>query len=298
MTQATPLEGQVAVVAGATRGLGRAIAVALGEAGATVYCSGRSVRGRPSDLGRSETIDETAEMVTARGGQGIAVRTDHTDEAQVRALFERISTEQMGRLDIAVNDVWGGDPLSDWERKFWEHDLGNGLKMQERSVWSHMITSYYAAPLLTARGRGLIVEITDGWNYRYRGNLYYSLAKISAIHLAQGMAEDLKPYGVTSVALTPGFLRSEAMLDHFGVTEETWRDAVSADPHFIMSETPYLAARGLAALAADPDLHALTGGVFTSWGLSDRYGIKDVDGRSPHWGNYAKEQGFYPEGDL
>ncbi|MBB6669578.1 SDR family oxidoreductase [Cohnella nanjingensis] len=295
MTRA--LEGQVAVVAGATRGLGRAIAVALGEAGATVYCTGRSVRGNPSDLKRGETIEETAERVSASGGHGIAARVDHTDAEQVRSLFERISAERQGRLDIAVNDVWGGDPLTDWEQKFWEHDLNNGLKMQERSVWSHMITSYYAAPLMKARGRGLIVEITDGWNYRYRGNLYYSLAKISAIHLAQGMAEDLKPFGVTALALTPGFLRSEAMLDHFGVTEKSWQDAVRQDPNFIMSETPYFAARGLAALAADPDLHAKTGGVFTSWGLSDVYGIEDIDGRRPHWGRYATEKGFYPEED-
>ncbi|CAM3960812.1 SDR family oxidoreductase [Cohnella lubricantis] len=287
------LEGRVAVVAGATRGLGRAIAVTLGEAGAIVYVTGRSVRGEPSDIGRPETIEETAERVTAAGGRGIAVRTDHTDEVQVKALFERVADEQNGRLDMAVNDVWGCEKLVEWGRTFWEHDLSDGFAVQRRAVWSHMITSYYAAPLMVRRQEGLIVEVTDGWDYRYRGNLYYSLAKISAIHLAQSMAADLKPHGVTAIAVSPGFLRSEEMLDHFGVTEANWREAVKQEPHFIMSETPYYMARGLAALSTDPQLAAKTGGVFTSWGLSDEYGIQDVDGARPHWGNYAKEQGFY-----
>lgn len=286
------LEGQIAVVAGATRGLGRAIAVTLGAEGATVYCTGRSVRGSLSDIGRSETVDETAEMVGRAGGRGIAVRTDHTDEAQVRALFERIADEQSGRLDIAINDIWGGESLTQWGVSFWEHDLEKGLAMQKRAVWSHLITARYAAPLLVAGKRGLMMEITDGWDYRYRGSLYYSLTKISAIHLAQGMAVDLKPHGVTALAVTPGFLRSEEMLDHFGVTEANWRDGAAQEPHFLQSETPYYAAKGIAALAADPELHAKTGGVYTSWGLSDEYGIVDVDGRRPHWGKYAAEQGF------
>ena len=287
------LEDRVAVVAGATRGLGRAIAVALGEAGATVYCTGRSVRGEPSDMGRSETIEETAELVAARGGRGIAVRTDHEDVRQVRALFERVADEQGGRLDILVNDIWGCDPLNDWDKKFWEHSLDNGLRTQRRSVFTHMITSHVAAPLMIARKQGLIVEVTDGWDYRYRGNLYYSLAKISAIHLAQAMAADLKPFGVTALAATPGFLRSEAMLDHFGVTERNWRDAAKIEPHFIMSETPYLLARGIVQMAADPERKAKSGGVFTSWDLSEEYDYADEDGGRPHWGRYAKEQGFY-----
>lgn len=286
------LEGQIAVVAGATRGLGRAIAVTLGAAGATVYCTGRSVRGSLSDIGRAEIIEETAEMIARAGGTGIAVRTDHTEETQVRALFERIADEQGGRLDIAVNDIWGGESLAQWGVPFWEHNLGDGLALQKRAVWSHLITARYAAPLLVARKRGLIVEITDGYDYRYRGSLYYSLTKISAIHLAQGMAADLKPHGVAALAVTPGFLRSEEMLDHFGVTEDNWRDGAAKDPHFLQSETPYYAARGIAALAADPALMGKTGGVFTSWGLSDEYGIVDVDGRRPHWGKYAAEQGF------
>lgn len=225
-----PLQGKIAVVAGATRGVGRGIAVSLGEAGATVYCTGRSTREKLSDMGRTETIEETAEMVTARGGKGIPVRVDHTVEADVKALFDKINEEHHGRLDILVNDVWGGDPLTEWGQPFWKHSLVNGLAIQERAVHSHMITSYYGAPLMAARKDGLIMEITDGWDYRYRGNLYYSLAKISAIHLAEAMAADLRPYNVTALAVTPGFLRSEAMLDHFGVTEANWKDAVKKSP--------------------------------------------------------------------
>lgn len=288
-----PLEGKVAVVAGATRGAGRAIAVELGASGATVYCTGRSVRGNPSDLARPETIEETAELVTARGGHGIAVRVDHTVEEEVAALFRRVSDEQGGKLNILVNDVWGGDSLTEWGTPFWESPLSNGLLIQRRAVHSHMITSYYGAPLLKARGEGLIVEITDGFDYRYRGNLYYSLAKISAIHLAESMAAELKPFGVAAVAVTPGFLRSEAMLDHFGVTEANWRDAAAKDPHFLMSETPALVARGIAALASDPNVMERTGSILTSWGLSDDYGTIDADGNRPHWGRYAEAQGFY-----
>lgn len=287
-----PLKGKIAVVAGATRGVGRAIAVSLGEAGATVYCTGRSTREKLSDMGRTETIDKTAEMVTERGGVGIPVCVDHTVETVVKALFDKITEEQDGRLDILVNDVWGGDPLTEWGQPFWKHSLGNGLYMQERAVHSHMITSYFGARLMTARNDGLIIEITDGWDYRYRGNLYYSLAKISVIHLAEAMAAELRPYGVASLAVTPGFLRSEAMLDHFGVTEANWMDAVKKEPHFIESETPYLIGRGIAALAADPNIFEKTGKVLTSWGLSDEYQFSDIDGRQPHWGKYAAKHGL------
>jgi len=287
------LEGKVAVVAGATRGAGRAIAETLGEAGAIVYCTGRSSREGLSDIGRSETIEETAERVTAKGGTGIAVRVDHTEEAQVVKLFERVAAEQEGRLDLLVNDIWGGDPLSDWNKKFWEHDLGNGLLIQKRAVMTHMINSWHAAPLLIARGSGLIVEVTDGWDYRYRGNLYYSLAKISAIHLAEAMAADLAGTGVSAAAVTPGFLRSEAMLDHFGVSEENWEEGVRVDPNFIMSETPYFVGRAIAELAADPAVASKSGKALTSWDLSEEYGFSDIDGRRPHWGRYAKEKGFY-----
>lgn len=280
------LQGKVAVVAGATRGAGRAIAVELGAAGATVYTTGRSVRGNPATPGRSETIEETAEMVTARGGVGIAVRVDHTVEDDVKALFERVGREQDGRLDLLVNDVWGGDDLTVWEQPFWEHSLRNGLLMQERAVYSHIITSHYGAPLMVARRQGLIVEITDGVDYSYRGNLFYSLVKISNIHLAAAMAEDLRPHGVTALAVTPGFLRSEAMLDHFGVSEENWRDGAKKDPHFIASETPYYVARAVASLASDPHVAAKAGTTLASWDMAREYGFTDLDGRQPHWGEY------------
>lgn len=286
------LEGQVAVVAGATRGAGRGIAVMLGEAGATVYVTGRSTRGNLSNMGRTETIEETAERVTAHGGVGIPVRADHAVEEDVKELFERVKQEQNGRLDILVNDIWGGDPLTQWDAKFWEHSLADGLLIQERAVRTHMITSYYGVPLMVARKQGLIIEITDGFDYRYRGNLYYSLAKVSTIHLAAAMAEDLRPHGVTAVALTPGFLRSEAMLDHFGVTEANWRDAAKIDPHFIMSETPHFVGRAAAALSGDKAVFEKTGKALTSWDLSDEYGFADADGSRPHWGRYAAEQGF------
>ncbi|WP_341277776.1 SDR family oxidoreductase [Paenibacillus sp. FSL H8-0537] len=282
-----PLAGKVAVVAGATRGAGRGIAIGLGKAGATVYCTGRSVRGGLSNMNRQETIDETAEMVAAVGGIGIAVRVDHTVESEVQALFERVKAEQNGQLDLLVNDVWGGDPLTEWGKRFWEHSLEDGLLMQQRAVFSHMITSYYGAPLMTARKQGLIIEITDGVDSQYRGNLYYSLAKTSVIHLAKAMAEDLRPYGVTALALTPGFLRSEAMLEHFGVTKANWRDAAAQEPHFLMSETPAYIGRAVAALASDPEVHLKTGKALSTWGLSEEYVFDDEDGTRPHWGNYA-----------
>jgi NAD(P)-dependent dehydrogenase (short-subunit alcohol dehydrogenase family) len=293
------LKGKVAVVAGATRGAGRGIACMLGEAGAVVYGTGRSSR---TDRSRSrtsedpfnldqrpETIEETAEMVTAFGGTGIPVRVDHTVEEEVRALFERIKTEQ-GRLDVLVNDVWGGDALTEWGQSFWELSLTKGWLMQERAVRSHIITSRYAAPLMIEHRQGLIVEITDGDNYHYRGNLFYDLAKLSAIRLAYAMAEELAPYHVTALALTPGFLRSEAMLEYFGVTEENWQEGARKDPHFIASETPFYIGRAVAALVADPNIAKKTGGIFSSWNLAIEYGYTDIDGRRPNWGKYYEEQ--------
>lgn len=288
MSAAKPLTGKVAVVAGATRGAGRGIACMLGEAGATVYCTGRSVRGKPATQGRPETIEETAEMVSGYGGQGIAVQVDHSDEQQVQALFERVRAEQ-GRLDILVNDIWGGDELTEWEKPFWELDIAKGLLMQQRGVHTHIITSRYGVPLMVAARQGLVIEITDGDSPGYRGNLFYDLVKASVIRLALGMAEELRPYGVTALALTPGFLRSEAMLDRFGVTEANWQDGAKVDPHFIASETPYFVGRAVAALAVDPDVFRRSGGVYSSWGLSDEYGFTDIDGRWPHWGRYYKE---------
>lgn len=285
-----PLQDRVVVVAGATRGAGRGIACMLGEAGATVYCTGRSVRGGlASGANRPETIDETAEMVNDYGGTGIAVRVDHTVSEQVKALFDRVEAEQ-GRLDLLVNDVWGGDELTEWDRPFWEHSLENGLLMQVRAVHSHIITARFAAPLMVRRRRGLILEITDGDSLNYRGSFYYDLAKTSVIRLAQDMAQDLRPFNVAALALTPGFLRSEAVLDHFGVSEANWRDAVKKDPHFGASETPFYIGRAVAALAADPRVFEKTGSVQSSWSLYKEYGFTDVDGSQPDWGAHYEQQ--------
>ncbi|MDM5188805.1 SDR family oxidoreductase [Bacillus sp. DX4.1] len=284
-----PLQGKIAVVAGATRGAGRGIAMMLGEAGATVYVTGRSTKGNLSSMGRTETIEETAELVTKQGGKGIAVRVDHTVEEDIKALFERIKKEQNGQLDILVNDVWGGDPLTEWGTPFWEHNLHNGLLMQQRAVQSHMMTSYYGVPLMVKNKKGLVIEITDGVDYQYRGNLYYSLAKISTIHLAEAMAKDLEKHHITAVAVSPGFLRSEAMLDLFGVTEDNWQEGAKKDPHFIASETPFFIGRAIAALASDPNVRNKTGKALSSWELAREYGFKDIDGRQPDWGKYFEE---------
>lgn len=288
------LQGKVAIVAGATRGAGRGIAVELGAAGATVYATGRSTRAQRSSMDRPETIEETAELVTAAGGNGRWMQVDHTDVEQVQALIERVRSEQ-GRLDLLVNDVWGGDPLTEWGAPFWRHSLSNGLTMQERAVWSHIITAHAAAPLLVetaqAHGRALLIEVTDGDSYDLRGNLFYDLAKISAIRLAQSMAHDFAKanHRVTALALTPGWLRSEAMLDHFGVTEANWRDHVQKDPHFIASETPRYIGRAVVALALDPDVHAKAGQAWATWTLAPEYGFTDADGRQPDWGTYFEE---------
>ena len=280
-----PLEGKVAVVAGATRGAGRGIARALGEAGAIVYCTGRSVRGRPASGSRPETIEETAELVSSLGGLGIAVQVDHTVEEQVSALCARVRAEQ-GRLDVLVNDVWGGDELTEFGTPFWELSLDKGRRMLEQAVVSHVVTSRHAAPLMIERRQGLIVEITDGDSYGYRGNLFYDLVKSSVIRLAMAMAWELRRRNVTALALTPGFLRSEAMLERFGVTEETWREGVREDPNFIASETPLFVGRAVAALAADPEVGKRSGGVFSSWGLAREYGFTDADGSRPDWATH------------
>ena len=279
------LSGKIALVAGATRGAGRGIARMLGAAGATVYCTGRSVRGRPATAGRPETIEETAEMITAEGGRGIAVPTDHTVEEDVERLFARVRAEQ-DRLDVLVNDVWGGDALTEWGSPFWTLSIPRGQTLVERAVHSHIITSRHGAPLMVERNAGLIVEVTDGDTHGYRGNLFYDLAKNAVIRLAYAMAGDLHAHRVTALAITPGFLRSEAVLDSFGVTEANWRDAIDKDPYFAESETPCLVGRVVAALAADPDVARKSGGLFAAWTLSKEYGIDDVDGRRPDWGTF------------
>lgn len=293
-----PLKGKIALVAGATRGAGRGIACMLGEAGATVYCTGRSSRGKartPAGEGgafslahRPETIEETAEMVNTYGGVGIPVQVDHNDETQVKALFERIKAEQ-GQLDVLVNDVWGGDELTEWGQPFWELTVEKGLLMQQRAVHSHIITARYGTPLMIEHKTGLIIEITDGDTLDYRGNLFYDLAKTSAIRLAYAMAEELRPHHITALALTPGFLRSEAMLEHFGVSEANWQQGAQKDPHFIASETPFYVGRAVAALAADPVVIQKSGRPFSSWDLAVEYGFTDMDGRQPHWGKYYAE---------
>jgi NAD(P)-dependent dehydrogenase (short-subunit alcohol dehydrogenase family) len=271
-----PLEGKVAVVAGATRGAGRGIATALGEAGATVYCTGRSVAGSPGMKDRPETIHQTAELVTARGGRGIAVRVDHTVPEQVARLFE-----QVGELDILVNDIWGGDDLVEWGKRLWETKLVDGLTLIDRAIKTHVITSYHGLPRM--RAGGLVVEITDGDAYFYRGHFFYDLVKTTVIRMAFALSQELEGRGITAVAVTPGFLRSEWMLDHFGVTEANWRDAAATVKPFIASETPLFIGRGIAALAADPDLARKDGRVVASWDLGEEYGIVDADGSRPHF---------------
>lgn len=277
-----PLAGQVALVAGATRGAGRGIACMLGEAGATVYCSGRSTRDHPPTqgvfAGRPETIEETADMVTARGGVGIAARTDHLNERQVAALCARIAREQ-GRLDVVVNDISEGE-LHDWG-PFWKADLDKGFRALRRGIHTHIITARHAAPLMVEQQCGLIVEIGDGDSLYYRGTLFYDLVKITTARLAWAMAEDLHPHGVTALAVTPGFMRTEMVLDHFGVTEQTWTDGVKKDPHFANSETPFFVGRAVAALAADARVFEKSGGLYTSVGLAREYGFTDVDGALP-----------------
>ncbi|WP_433468705.1 SDR family oxidoreductase [Spirillospora sp. CA-128828] len=277
------LTEQVALVAGGTRGGGRGIAVELGAAGATVYVTGRSSGSGRSDLDRPETIEETAARVTAAGGTGIPVRVDHSDPDEVRALVGRIAEEQDGRLDVLVNSVWGGDPLTDWSHPLWEQDLGKGLRLLRQAVETHIVTSRFALPLMVTRRRGLVVEVTDGNTARYRGSFFYDLAKSAVIRLAVAQAAELRPHGVAAVAITPGFLRSEAVLEHFGVHEDNWRDGVAEDTHFAHSETPAYLGRAVAALAADPDVMDKTGRALATWGLYEEYGFTDADGTQPDW---------------
>ncbi|MEW2375807.1 SDR family oxidoreductase [Micromonospora sp. NPDC047812] len=287
-----PLTGKIALVAGATRGAGRQIAVQLGAAGATVYATGRSSRAGRSEMDRPETIEETAELVTAAGGTGIAVRVDHLVPEQVRDLVARIDAEQ-GRLDVLVNDIWGGDPLTTWEKPVWEQPLEAGFRSLRLAIDTHIVTAHFALPLMIRRPGGLVVEVGDGTREHnetnYRLSVFYDLAKVSVNRLAFSWAHELKPHGCTAVALTPGWLRSEAMLEHYGVTEENWRDGAAEEPHFVMSETPAFVGRAVAALAADPDRARWNGESLDSGGLAQVYGFTDLDGTRPHWARYNTE---------
>lgn len=227
--------------------------------------------------------------MTAAGGVGIAVAVDHMDEAQVKALADRIGADHAGRLDILVNDVWGGEKLIVFDTPFWRQSLSGGLQMFRNAVETHIITSWHVAPLLVASGRGLVIEVTDGQEATYRGTLYYDLAKTTVMRLALGQAEDLRPFGGTAVSITPGFLRSEEMLDHFGVREANWRDAAAQDPHFLLAESPAYVGRAVAALAADADVGRWSGQALSSWQMMHVYGFTDVDGSRPDWGRYYAE---------
>ena len=286
-----PLAGRVALVAGATRGAGRGIAVQLGAAGATVYVTGRTTRLQRSEMNRPETIEETAELVGAAGGRGIAVQVDHLAPDQVRDLVARIDREQ-GRLHVLVNDIWGATTM-EWNKSAWESTLEIGLRMLRLAVDTHAITSHFAIPLLIRHPGGLVVEVTDGTDEynatTYRVSFFYDLAKAAVNRMAFALAHELQPHGATALSLTPGWLRSEAMLDAYGVTEERWRDATRISPHFAISESPAYVGRAVAALAQDPDVSRWNGQSLSSGQLAKVYGFTDLDGSQPDAWRYLTE---------
>ncbi|WP_427887485.1 SDR family oxidoreductase [Kribbella sp. GL6] len=287
-----PLAGKVALVAGATRAAGRGIAVELGAAGATVYVTGRSTRARRSEMDRPETIEDTAELVDKAGGRGIAVPVDHLDPEQVRALVERIEREQ-GALHILVNDIWGQHGEPEWDKTVWESDLAGGLRLLELGVNTHVITAHYALPLLIKSPGGLVIEMTDGtaeYNAEtYRVSFFYDLAKGAVGRIAFALAHELDKYEATAVLLSPGWLRSEAMLDGFGVREDNWRDATAQVPHFAISESPSYVGRAVAALAADPGVRRWNGKSTSSGELAQVYDFTDLDGSRPDAWRYIVE---------
>ena len=285
------LEGKVAFVAGATRGAGRGIAVELGAAGATVYCTGRTTRSKRSEMNRTETIEETAALVDAAGGRGIAVRVDHLVPDEVQALVARIEREQ-GALHILVNDIFGATRI-EWNKTVWESDLASGLHLLRLSVDTHAITSHFALPLLIRQPGGLVIEVNDGTaeynDKNYRVSFFYDLAKAAVLRMAFALGHELRPHGATAVSLTPGWLRSEAMLDAYQVTEERWRDATKIQPHFAISETPAFVGRAVVALAGDPAVSRWNGQSLSSGQLARIYGFTDRDGSQPDAWRYLVE---------
>lgn len=287
------LTSTVALVAGGTRGASRAIAVELGRAGATVYVTGRSSEDQRSEVNRPETIEGTVELIEQAGGTGYAIGTDHLDPEQVRRLADRVDSEQ-GKLDILVDGIWGGDSYMEWGKPVWEHSLEAGLRMLRLGIDAHIITAHFLLPLVVRQPGGLVVELTDGtaeYNATYREGttLAFYLAKATAHLMAIGEAAETGDYGCTAVALTPGWLRSEAMLDIFGVTEENWQEGARQDPHFIMSESPAFIGRAVAALAADPEKIRHSGQTFSSGQLANMYSVNDIDGSRPDFFRYAQD---------
>jgi NAD(P)-dependent dehydrogenase (short-subunit alcohol dehydrogenase family) len=287
-----PLHGKVALVAGATRGAGRGIAIELGAAGATVYVTGRSTRSHKSEINRSETIEETAEIIATEGGTAIPIQVDHLEKEAVRDLVDRIRRDH-GRLDVLVNDIWGGELLMEWNKPVWDHDLENGLRMLRLAIDTHLVTAHYALPLLIEHRGGLLVEVTDGTRdynaHNYRLSVFYDLAKVAVDRMAWAHAKDLAPHGATAVSITPGWLRSEMMLEHYKVTEPTWRDAIAAQPDFAISETPRFVGRAVAALAADGQVSRWNGHSLSSGQLAREYGFTDLDGSQPDCWRYIQE---------
>jgi NAD(P)-dependent dehydrogenase (short-subunit alcohol dehydrogenase family) len=291
MNRHQPLARRTALVAGATRGAGRAFAIELAAAGAIVYATGRSSKDRRSEIDRPETIEETAALAAESGGDVVAVVCDHLEPPQVRDLISRIESER-GRLDILVNNIWGGDHLTGWNDKMWDHDLDAGLRILRLAIDTHIITSHAAIPLLIRNPGGLVIEVTDGnseFNADYRGTFFYDLAKVTPHRMALALSRELAEYQATAVSLTPGWIRSEKMLDNFGVTEENWREGTAKDPHFCITETPHYVARAAVALAADADRARFNGQSLASWDLAPIYGVTDLDGTQPHFFKYHRE---------
>ncbi|WP_058304422.1 SDR family oxidoreductase [Gorillibacterium timonense] len=298
------LDNHIALVAGATRGAGRAIAVELARAGAFVYATGRSSRKEgPSDINRPETIEETEELIRSVGGEGLAIRTDHLNPEEVRSLIQQID-DRHHRLDIVVNDIFGGDRYAQWDKRLWEHDLNGGLKMMRMGIDTHLITLHYALPLMLRGEKGIVIEMTDGTaeaNTEFRQNVgfYYDLAKSNVARIVKGLTYELANAPVTALGVTPGWLRSEAMLQNFGVTEQTWREVCQTTPGFAISESPTYVARGIAKLAADPENSRYAGSILTARQLAEFYHVTDIDGSRPDcWGLIAKHGWNCEDGNV